>query len=882
MPIGPRRKSFRWSPRALVARSMLAAISVKDLSSRPFRIATFIIAIALGVALVTATQIATQTVLSNFNAQLSRVAGRADLQITFGTGEVGFPEELVLVVQAQPYVRHAAAIVRGVLTCEDDRSHAPIELFGVDLLQDDIRELYGVDVKARTADDFTIINDPYAIFLTEKVAAQHEVGVGDTLRLGSVVGVHEYTVRGILSGSGLPQAYEGRLAAMYLPAAQQVLGQTGESDSFNVDQIDVVIDDTIGTVSARERLAAVLPDTLVVSEPEQRKLANERLVGGLRATLLGISVFALLAAMFIVYSTTAALVTYRTPMLGTLVTIGATPAAVGRLVLLEATLLGLLAGCIGTALGLVMARHAMSDVAVGMSLNYSMNFTMPRAAQDVNRTLLMLPLLGAAAAMVSAYAPARRLRRLDPLALQRVGISGDASEGANGRLLAISLLLGAVGFYSLQLGARTGSPGLSSTGTTLLATATVLGALPIARVSWLLMRAPARALLQPVGWLAIEHLNRNVERSLVTVAAIALSIGVVLTTATLPRSFRASVAHWYGFYGDAIVASRIRQGGWMAAPVSNQFVRHLRQVDGVERIETLRIVQGQEFAGDRIAVSALSDGYVSRALETASSLAEDSRTKAERSIVSGTAIAISENMLSHYQLDLGDVVEIDTPTGRIKMPVAAIVPDFVSDRGSILLGNDIFRERWRDDLVNYYAVFLDADTSVEELRANLIGAAGRDASIVSVLTTSAVIHEIDTAIERAFADVDALQILVIAITLAGIVDLVVSNVLDRRRLHAMLRIAGTTDRGVLAMVVFEGAIVGLTAGLIGVAIGMMASWTWVSFTYPVLVGYVLTLSFAWVNALACVALATLTALLAGGAAGYLELRHSPTDAVRIG
>jgi putative ABC transport system permease protein len=580
-------------------------------------------------------------------------------------------------------------------------------------------------------------------------------------------------------------------------------------------------------------------------------------------------------------SPTAALVAQRTPVLGTFIIAGASPLQVSRLVLVEAAVLGLVGGFIGTGLGMVMASFAVADAAVGLSLNYSIDFAPIGSVFSMRPELLLFPLLGNIAAVLSAVFPAWRLRRLDPLALQRVGIVDEGTNVSSLSIVAASgFALALVGAYALKTGTTYGSPLLCAAGTTTLVLSAILLTLPLVRAVWFALRSPVQRILQTAGWISIEQLNRNVERSLLTVAAIALCIGVVLAASTLPRSFRVSVAHWYAFYGDAVVTSRIHQGGWLSAAASDSFEKLIAETAGVERVETLRVLQGQEYHGDRIAVAALSNGYIERALENASAIAANDMGAAVAAIEHGAGAAISENMAVHYALSTGDALELETPTSHLSLPIVAVVADFVSDRGSVLLERGLVGEHWRDKLVNYFAVFLAPGTDVEAFRRAFGGAGGERAGSLTVLSMSSLLSQIDVAIAEAFADIAALQLLVIVITIAGIVDLAVSNVLDRRRLHAILRVAGTTDGGIVRLITCEGGMIGVSAGVLGVALGMLASWIWIRFTYPVLVGYVLRLDFAWTNAILCVAFATATALLAGGVTGYARLRESPIAAVR--
>jgi len=837
-----------------------------------------VVSIALGVGLLTATLLANEAVIRNFNAQVDKIAGRAALQITFGTGESRFPEILTERVAEAPPVKRAAALVRGTLGFADGSGEL-LELFGVDLLKPEVQKLYDVTVVERTPDDFSILNDPYGVFLTERVASERRLSVGDRVRLTSTIGTRNYTVHGLIRGEGLPSAYGERVAVMYLPAAQGVLGLVAaDGGESPIDRIDVELKTGVSSAKAARTLQEQLPEQLTVSEPAQRKLANRKLVAGLRATLIGVSGFVLLAAVFIVYATTVALVSYRTPMLATLIRTGATPTSVARLVVVEAALLGLVGGTLGTLSGILMANLAVADVASGMSLNYSLPFTVAQSSVPFPTYLLGLPWLGSLAAAISAYGPSRRLRKLDPLSLRQVGVVDDPTSFPSTTYFSVSLGIAAAAFTVGLVARHLRAAGATSTAALLLWPAFIIACLPVVRTLWIHVSRIDRRLGRAGPWLGVELLNRDVERSLITVAAISLSIGVVIGASSLPKSFRRSISQWYAFYGDAAVTSRTQKGGWLAAPITSDYARRISRLPGVKTVDTMRVLQGQPYIGDRIAIVSLSDGYLLHALAKGGGRSGSAIRERIDEVRKGEAVAISENLASHYGLALGDTIGLVSPTGPLKVRVAAVIPDFVSDRGSVIVGQRLFESRWRDRLVNYIALSLKSGASLAQVRRQFRLQAGNDAHAVSVLSIGDLVARIDDAIARAFADLGSLQLLVILITVAGIVDLVVSSVLDSQQVYSTLRAVGTTDRGIVGIIVYQCGVVGLTAGVCGVALGVVASWLWVHIAYPSLVGYVLQLYMSWRSAAACVVLSTLAATLTGAVAGISSVRGVPIKA----
>jgi putative ABC transport system permease protein len=858
---------------------LLRYISVPELRSRPIRSVLMIGTITTGVALLTAMHVATDSIVSGFASDLQRLGGRADLQVTFGTGETGFPEDWVTKIAAQPYVEQAAALIHSQVTFEDGKPDT-VELFGIDLLQRDVLDLYEVQVLEREKEDFTILNDPRGIFVTDVLARERGLHLGSKTRLAAVDGTHEYTVRGIVATKGLAAFLGGRLVAMYLPAAQPVAGRRGDLDTSLVDQIDVRLKDATKLETARSSLDSMLPAGFHADTPLQRRIVGQHTVEGLRATLVGMSSLALLAAVFIIYASTTTMVAERLPAMATLVSVGAGPKELVRAIVVEAVVLGAIGSALGIALGVALSSVVGKDAAAGMGLNYSLPFDSGRAAFDPFVVFLWHPLGGILTAACSAYMPARKLRRVTPLVLQQ----GDdaAGFGANVTLslaLKVAIFPGGFGLVALAYGVSHGLADWVSAGGISIIIASVLLTLPILRGGWV-AAGPVLARYSGIsGRIAGENLIRALDRSLVTASAITLSVAIAVGAGSLAQSFRNSVRNWYGFSGDALLSSRAVTGGWIAAPVERDIEQQLQRTSGIADVQTLRVVQGQPYHGERIAVAALSDGLLSEAIEDSRLLGGVSRAEVVERVAHGKGVVVSENFATHFgRPRSGDTLSLDTVSGEVRLPVLAVVPDYVSDKGSIMVGRDVLAERWRDDLVNYYDLRLASGVAVDDLAATVRGFPGGEGLVVT--PTSAMVARVDGLIGEAFADIDTIKLLVLFLTAVGIADLVFSNVLSRRRELAVLRMVGLTESQLVRTARLEGLCVTLGAAICGAAVGTVCAWIWVHYNYPVLVGYVLRLSVAWNSIWTSFLLAAVTASVAATVAARYALAQPALSVVR--
>ena len=305
-------------------------VSLHQLRSNAARTALVMGGIATGVALMVAIAIINRSVLDDFRRTLELIAGPAQLEITLGAGEVGFPETAVDAARADADVEAALGLVRGTLAVADDPSDT-LELFGVDLTQENTLDRYHIGLADGGSDTLAWLADPRSIALTTAFAASHGLAVGDRLALSTRQGTAMFTVRGLLEPQGMARAFGGALAVMDLPAAQLALGK-----DHLVDQVDLVLRPGVAPATVQARLAAVLPPTLSVEPPLQRGALYEGILASFQAMIAALSLLCLVAGIYIVYNTTSTGAAHRAVVLASLRLSGADPAQLLRLLMLEA------------------------------------------------------------------------------------------------------------------------------------------------------------------------------------------------------------------------------------------------------------------------------------------------------------------------------------------------------------------------------------------------------------------------------------------------------------------------------------------------------------------------------------------------------------------
>ncbi len=853
---------------------LLRAVSIPQLRTSWSRTALVVGGTLVGVALIVAINVINTSVLANVRRTIALVAGPADLEVTLGVGEIGFAEDVVATVRREARVRSAVPLVRGTIALADDPRET-MQLFGADLTAEEDLARYDVTDATSRRDALRALEEPRSIFVTEQFAARHHVAVGDTLRLATPSGVGAFTVRGLLRAEGAAAAFGGQLVVMDLAAAQDALGKDGR-----LDQIDVVVAPGAPVDDVAKALAAALPPELTVAPPVQRSIAYERVVASFQAMLTGLSLLCLVAGIFIIYNTTSTGALHRALALATLRRIGATPGTVFALLLLEALLLGIAGTAFGIAVGVVLARILTGMVTDSMGVIFQLRFGAAEQTIDVAQLAVIAALSVAVTLFASAFAAAR-VARMDLLeSMRAAGPRWDVARPSRWLVPGwIALVLVSAGCLVLEQ--RLQSIAWGNVGSTLWNASIIVIAIPLVRalarpLSWLLARR-----FRAPGRMAGTSLFRAATRTGVTIAAVALVLTVGMIVASLAYSFHRTTATYVeGFLaGDLVVSAVSTEGGWLETPLPPELLDELRAIPGVASVEAVRPVPGQMFRGDRITVGGATDGFVDPQRFPPGWYREGTAEAAAPALRAGTGVNVSTVLAERHHLHVGDTIELDTPTGKLALPIVGVVPDLLSDRGAVLLSRRLLVERWGVATVSRINLMLRPGESLDAVRARIVERLG-DRFRLKIMSMRDVLAYHEDKVNSAFAFTDAIQLLIVVVTIAGIFDLLLSGIIERRHELAVWRLIGADERAVRRSVVIESATIGAVGATLGVAVGLVTTWIWVAVNFTYLLGYSLEHHVAVGATLWYVALVMAMTVVSGYLAAREATRQPVLDGIR--
>jgi len=844
--------------------ALLRTFSWQELRQHPWRTATALVAIMLGVALGFAVHVINQSALDEFSRAVRTVSGQPDLELRAMQG--GLPESLYGRVAQQPQVSLAAPWIEATALAG---TATPVQLR---VLGGDALRLAPVApaLMPRLFDGGGRLDlfAPDAVFLN--ATALEALGLTPEQArhtpLPWQLGGRAQTLRiaGTVAASGPP------LAVMDIGALQDSLQRWGQ-----VDRIDVLLAEG----ATRESLLAELrrlpdwPAQALASRPgdDQQRIAE--MSRAYRVNLTVLALVALFTGAFLVFSVLALSVAQRAPQFALLAVLGLTPRQRLGLVLLESLLLGMVGSAAGIALGAGLAWLALHLLGGDLGGGYFAG--VQPALQWSAGAALTFGLLGVAATVAGGWWPARQAMELQPAATLKG--QGAGSERAARGLPALLLMAASVALAFVPPVA--GIPLAAYAAVALL----LLGGM--AALPWLLGQllrlVPQSLLRQPLALLPVERARRMRRSTTVAVGGVVASLSLAVALTVMVASFRDSMIAWL----DAVLPAPLylrtagSAGRADAAPLPADLAARIAALPGVQRAQPMRSTS-LWLSPDRPAVSLLL-----RPLHGPQGQQLPWIQGPVQAPAGSTPVYVSEAVAQLYGVRPGQewpLLAQALPSEDSRVFVAGIWRDYVRQFGAIAMDWDDYQQLAKGSATTAgpteIAIWPDGDdtATAQQLQARIQSLlTGPGAAQALEFASSGALRERSMRIfDRSFAVTYWLQAVAIGIGLFGIAASFSAQVLARRKEFGLLAHLGLTRRDILAVVAGEGMAWTTAGAIAGSLLGLGVAVILVHVVNPQSFHWTMELSLPWPRLLALaasvIAAGTLTAWLAGRAAAGRE------------
>jgi putative ABC transport system permease protein len=711
-----------------------------------------------------------------------------------------------------------------------------LEVLGIDIFTNaPFRTFDPTDFETGKFDIERWLRGSGAVAVTEEFVAKHNLKAGDKIRARVNVVDRDLEVGFILRSEG---AFDPHFAAMDIGWAQELFGRRGE-----LSAVQLRLTNPHDREKIVSELRRSLPKDAVVAAPAQRTEEVDKMLAGFELNLSAMSLLSLVVGMFLIYNTVSASVARRRREIGILRSLGVTRNEVRALFLAEAVVLGSIGALLGLAGGLLLARFLAGTIAETISSLYVLVNVKQVALEPW--TFVIAWIVGLASVIASAWLPAHAAANMEPVHALHEGTILEKSVNPSLAWLwsGLSSIVLAAAFSFLAL--STGPPWLG-----FVAAFSVLAGFSFL-VPWSTRHfsAGARKFFRAVrhrrkagleAELGAANLSRSLLRNSITIAALAAAVAMTVGVSVMVFSFRQTVAAWIN---DTLIADLF------IAPASNEIigpssfmppaaVQFLASQPAVETVDTFREMDLP--MGEETAAVAVIRGSERRHFQ----FVRGDSPEIMRRFQAEPCVLVSESFARRYRLREGESIALTTPEGIRKFPIAGIFYDYTRDQGIVFMSARNFVQFWHDDRVNSVAVYLKESGSGEALSEAFRKQFNRDGQFV-IYSNQSLRTRIFEIFDQTFAVTYVLRTIAVIVAITGIFLSLTILITERSRELAIVRAIGGSAAQIRRLLLWETAMLGVLAAVIGVASGLCLSLVLTGVINRAFFGWTIQLAFPW-------------------------------------
>ncbi len=822
-----------------------------------------VFAVALGVSVVLAIDLAGNAAAGSFHSSMETLAGDNDLE---ATAVGGVPEQVVGQLAKLPYPLRVTTRIEDDATVLSTGETVP--LIGIDIIAEANRRQnrnleISEDRDSFQHDIFRYINDPDAIWTTRRLGHR----VGETIALLINDQKRDYIVRGFIPESA---RVNENVVVMDLAAAQIATGKLGR-----VDRILLKVPEHPSLEAWQQKLRAVLPSGVALNPQGSQTTANRRMLSAFRWNLRILSYIALLVGAFLIYNTISVSVVRRRADIGTVRALGASRRAVLLAFLAEAAIFGLAGALLALPLGRLMATGAVRLLATTVNALYISS--RPGALSLSAESVILALTVGIGVAIGSAVAPAREASRVSPTEAMARGLREYTIRVERARDARIALLLAIVGAIAARLPAIGGKPLFGYLSALLLIGASAL-AIP-ALVYWISSVASTmlREFMGVEAMLASRSLAGSLRRTSVLVGALSTAIAMMTSVGIMVGSFRQTVITWMDSQLPADLY--LRPAGDPSVDrhptLSIDLTDRIAKLPGVQSVSRFRAYE-IEYQGLPVTLAS-ADTSESRYYRSSGFLSRRPATDVLQELLSSDTAIVSEPFVNKHHVKAGDFVSLPLGEKLVRFRVVDVFYDYANERGYVIVDRSTMLRYLPDPSASNLAVYLAPGVDLQSMRDEIKKvAANRD---VLIFSNRDIRREAIRIFDQTFAITYALEAVAVLVAVMGIAGALMSIVIDRRREFGLLRFLGAATSQVRKLILVEAGLIGLLANIAGLMLGALLSLVLIFVINKQSFGW--TIQFHWpvsilLGALSLVYLAT---ILAGIYPARIAQRLNPIEVV---
>ena len=644
-------------------------------------------------------------------------------------------------------------------------------------------------------------------------AENHNFSVGDRVTVLAGATPASFTIVGIAEFANVGAPGGATFALFEFRTAQALLDSKGE-----VDLINVVIENNFDINDVKNDITNLDSENLnVINAQEAAAEQADSIKQGLDFFNTILNVFAGIAIFvgaFIIQNTFRILLLQRTKELSLLRALGTSKRQIYRLVISESLFMSIIGSGLGIALGIGLA------VAVKEGLQY-FEFGLPDGPLVLTTEAAVVGLvIGITVTIFSSLLPARKASQVSPMEAIRDSVSTPQRKSLLLRLL-FGSLISVVGFGVLfgVLYDFLDVPTLSSLQQVGLGAGVIFVGISVITPS---ITKPFvfffdkiyNLLFGILGKLATENSKRTPRRTASTASALMIGLTLISLANVITTSFKAQAE---SLISEVILADyQVSAANVFASPgIPTGLSDELLQLDEVTKLSRTRAtVVG---FNDRPLILGAVDETVFDLVKT------DDISGERKDFLGENAIGILKQTAEREELFVGDEVVLTIPEEGERTFTVSYIFDWTTQPPAeffVLLENNSF---FADESLDT-ELYFNVDKKTPELEEK-INAIVDEYPGVEIRDEDGLVEEANNQIQLLLNVIYGFLSISIFVALFGITNTLSLSVFERTREIGLMRAIGTYRKQIRRMIFIESSIISIFGAALGTSLGIFFAWS---------------------------------------------------------
>ena len=821
----------------------LFLIAWKNLKTYPVRIFLTTSSIILGVAVIIASNIFSESNKSAFDNLFTGIYEGVDLVVQpiqedfaqgfsgdGGQGPVSFdvkkiPDDRIQEIQNLPSVKAAWGDVLGFAQyikfgprkdCHSFVKECPRETI---LIQNGFAPTFGAAWDSNSyAQQWSLVEGNPPTNIKEVVmdvltAENHGFTVGDKVTVLAGATPATFTISGIAEFASVGSPGGATFALFEFKTAQRLLDSRGE-----VDLINVVIENNYDINDVKNQITNLDSENLnVINAQEAAAEQADSIKQGLDFFNTILNVFAGIAIFvgaFIIQNTFRILLLQRTKELSLLRALGTSKRQIYRLVISESLFMSVIGSALGIGLGIGLA------VAVKAGLQY-FEFGLPDGPLVLTTEAALIGLaIGITVTILSSLLPARKASQVSPMEAIRDSVSTPKAKSLFIRLL-FGSLISAIGFGMLFgiLFEFLDLPTLSALQQVGFGAGIIFIGISVITPS---ITKPFVFLFEKIyniafgilGKLATENSKRTPRRTASTASALMIGLTLISLANVITTSFKAQAET---LISEVILADyQVSAANVFASPgIPTGLSEELLELEEVTKLSRTRAtVVGYN---ERPLILGAVDETVFELVKT------DDIEGSRENFLKENSIGVLRPTAEREELSVGDEVSLIIPEEGERIFTVSYIFDWTTQPPAeffVLLENNSFFTEESLDTELYFNVSEKTPELEERINAIVDGYPG-----VEIRDEDGLVEEANNQIQLLLNVIYGFLSISIFVALFGITNTLSLSVYERTREIGLMRAIGTYRKQIRRMIFIESSIISIFGAALGTGLGIFFAWS---------------------------------------------------------